>query len=85
MTNKFKVTKYSYNGFMGTHNPKKIMKYTALFKHWTPDPGIANCECSDGRIRLIPSYALKRIPRVKYDLPVQEKTGVIFGTPSSSR
>jgi len=76
-----KVTNFNYNGFCG-----KVLlgytTYTAEFVKWSSDPGVAICDCSDGKQRLIPTYALERF-RLK-DYPEQEKTGVIFGAPCKS-
>jgi hypothetical protein len=53
----YKVEKFKYNGFI-VSPMKGYAKYTATFKSWTNDPGIAVCECSDGKERLIPSCCL---------------------------
>jgi hypothetical protein len=73
-----KVRHFSYNGFSGTLSGG-YANYTAEFLKWTSDPGIAECKCSDGQIRRIPSFALDGKIEVK-----QEKTGVMFGAPSCS-
>lgn len=56
----FEVNNFIYNGFYG-----KVLKgkapFTATFSKWTNDPGIAKCNCSDGKERLIPSFALSRL------------------------
>lgn len=77
-----KVTKFRYNGFSGSNDPTKVMKYTATFKHWTTDPGVGVFTCSDNKERLIPTFALVDFKLADY--PVQEKTGVFFGEPSKS-
>ena len=82
MSREYVVEEFTYNGFMGTHNPTIVMPYTARFEEWTTDPGIAVCLCSDGERRLIPTYALRDVDHD--DLPVQQKTGVLFGVPSNS-
>ena len=50
------IRKFKYNGFSGRIN-SGLAKYTAEFKEWTQDPGVAVCACSDGKERLIPSFA----------------------------
>jgi hypothetical protein len=75
-----KVINFSYNGFSGKLH-EGFASFTAEFIKWSGDPGVAICACSDGVERHIPSFALLDQPK----LPVQEKTGVIFGIPSSSK
>jgi len=53
----FEVENFAYNGFSGQTLPGKA-PYTATFIGWTADPGVANCRCSDGEVRLIPTFAL---------------------------
>lgn len=79
-----KVKNFSYNGFMG-----KLLdghaSYEAKFKSWTNDPGVMVCSCSDGKDRLIPTFALEKDPS-EY-IPKQKYTGkgkVMFGSPSHS-
>ena len=80
----FKVEKFKYNGFM-VNAPKggwgQMTDYTATFVSWTSDPGIAKCLCSDNKERLIPSCCLIGD---KSNLPIQNKTGVLFGIPCHS-
>lgn len=52
------VKNFEYNGFTG-QMMKGIAPYRAKFVNWTGDPGIARMLCSDGRVRLIPTFALK--------------------------
>lgn len=53
--------------------------YTAKFVEWTRDPGIAVFECSDGKLRLIPTYAIKGDHQI---LPEQDYSNKIyFGGP----
>jgi len=79
----YDVKEFNYNGFMGIITGKeKMTNYTAVFVEWTSDPGIALFECSDGKLRMIPTYALVGLQRD--DLPSQPKTGVLFGSPCSS-
>ncbi len=52
-----RVKNFVYNGFSGKMT-SGYASYTAEFKRWTEDPGIAVCACSDGKERLIPSFAL---------------------------
>lgn len=53
----FQVENFKYNGFFVEHK-KGIASYTATFKNWTNDPGIANCTCSDNKERLIPKHGI---------------------------
>lgn len=81
----FEVEKFIYNGF-SVEAPKEGWgqkeNYTAQFKKWTNDPGIAECICSDGKERLIPTCCL--IGDLSF-LPKQDMSNkVIFGNPSSS-
>ena len=86
---KFKVCNFKYNGFCGTELPG-MADYTATFKEWTNDPGIGVFQCSDGKERLIPTFALLTEDEERFTndmLPAQKyKEGGpdIFGTPSHS-
>jgi len=53
----FEVVHFTYNGFYGQPLPGKA-PYTATFVEWTNDPGVATFLCSDGKERLIPTFAL---------------------------
>jgi hypothetical protein len=84
------VIDFVYNGFTVAMK-KSVASFTAEFKEWTTDPGVANCKCSDGRERLIPTLALVGF-RID-DYPPQNKSkakkatrkfGVYFGIPSTS-
>ena len=76
----FIIRNFSYGGFSG-----KLLngfaKYKASFINWTGDPGIARMLCSDGVIRLIPTFALKG---KGYSLPYDATKKVMFGSPSKS-
>lgn len=76
------VNEFEYNGFMGRVDDKVIMPYTATFEEWTPDPGIGKFKCSDGETRYIPTFAI--VDYASGDFGEQEKTGVMFGSPSKS-
>ena len=77
----FTVRNFEYNGFYG-RELKGNASYTASFKSWTRDPGIAECECSDGKIRLLPTFALVDAYPL---LPKQDMSNkVFFGVPSHS-
>jgi len=78
MKTRFAVNNFEYNGFYGRELPGQT-DYTAEFKEWTSDPGVAVFKCSDGEERLIPTFALAGIK--KGDLPKQDyKNGkAIFG------
>jgi hypothetical protein len=69
-----KVKNFFYNGFFG-RTTKGYAKYTAEFKSWTEDPGIAVCSCSDGEERLIPTFALEGFDYDKH--PRQNNEGKI--------
>jgi len=77
----FRVENFKYDGF--SVQPKKgIANYTAIFKNWTNDPGIANCICSDNKERLIPSCCLIGDKSI---LPKQDMNNkVLFGQSSNS-
>lgn len=79
------VRNFEYNGFFGSLHPG-YAEYKAKFVQWTNDPGIALCECSDGKSRFIPSFAIERNKEcaVKH-LPKQDFSNkVMFGVPSTS-
>lgn len=75
-----RVRNFTYNGFSGQLKPGYAV-YTARFKKWTSDPGIAICECSDDKERLIPTFALE-----EDDYPEQTYEGgkLMFGPPCMS-
>jgi len=54
----FRVKNFRYNGFFGEDLPGHT-PYTVEFLKWTKDPGVAEFQCSDGKIRLIPTFALE--------------------------
>jgi hypothetical protein len=58
------IRNFHYDGIGGSREPG-YAPYTAEFIRWTSDPGIAEMKCSDGRIRLIPGWAIDS----QYDLP----------------
>lgn len=76
----FIIKNFSYGGFSG-----KLLngfaRYKASFINWTGDPGIARMLCSDGVIRLIPTFALKG---KGYSLPYDATKKVMFGASSRS-
>lgn len=77
----FVVNNFSYNGIYGYHLPGKA-PYTATFIEWTNDPGIGRFQCSDGKERLIPTFALEGD---RNGLPPQSyKDKVYFGESSHS-
>lgn len=53
----FEVQNFSYNGFTSELS-KGIASYTATFIEWSKDPGVGVFQCSDGKKRLIPTFAL---------------------------
>ena len=48
---------FEYNGFSGKELPESP-GYTGRFVKWTDDPGIVLLSCSDGKERLVPTYAI---------------------------
>lgn len=80
-----KVKNFTYNGFMGQEK-KGYAPYKATFVKWTEDPGIMLMKCSDGKERLVPSFAIPRMKGIPKP-PVFEKGSKVFywGLPSSSR
>lgn len=78
----FKIRNFSYNGFMG-ELLKGITPYTATFIKWTLDPGIGVFQCSDGKKRLIPTFAI--VDWCGKFIPKQDMSkGVMFGAASHS-
>lgn len=79
-----KVLNFIYNGFCG-NTTGGYAKYTARFLSWTDDPGIARCECSDGKERLIPTFALEGFDFEANPEPDYKAGNYrIFGTPCRS-
>ena len=76
-----KVKNFSYNGLFGRETGG-YANYTAEFKSWTEDPGVALCSCSDGKERLIPTCFLDGFKTEDY--PEQETEGkfLYIGCPS---
>lgn len=75
------VREFKYNGFSGLILPD-YAPYRARFVEWTTDPGIGRFDCSDGKQRVIPTFAI-----VAFDYnahPVQPKTGILFGQAAHS-
>jgi len=55
----YDVFKFDYDGFNGNVDEDHIMHYRAGFLGWTGESGIGMFECSDGKIRAIPTFAIK--------------------------
>lgn len=74
----YKVLNFVYNGLFG-HKTGGYADYTAQFKEWTDDPGIALCVCSDGVERRIPTFALENFDFIAHQEPVygQEKSCIL--------
>lgn len=84
VTGPFKVENFRYDGLF-VHTLPGLANYTATFTEWTDDPGIALCECSDGKTRKIPSCSLIR--EEDYLLPgckLKKSKTMTFGEPSHS-
>ena len=80
----FKVRNFHYNGFCG-QELAGYTSYTAEFLEWTNDPGVAKFQCSDGKIRLIPTFALEGDRSVMPKQDYQKLGGkVLFGAPTQS-
>jgi hypothetical protein len=77
------IRNFVYNGIMGK-DLKGTAKYTADFIKWTNDPGIAECKCSDGKTRLIPSFAFIGVKQEELPEQVYDTKPVFFGQPSHS-
>ena len=76
------ISNFSYNGFMGQQK-EGIAPYTAKFVKWSGDPGVAIMNCSDGKERYIPTYAVSGWALLPKDCTsISNKT--LFGRPSSS-
>ena len=73
------VERFRYNGFCGEGMAPEDAGYTAKFVRWTIDPGIGIFICSDGKYRLIPTYAVKGFKHT--DAEPQAETGLLFGGP----
>lgn len=78
-----KVKRFTYNGFCG-RTIKGYAKYTAEFKEWTEDPGVAICTCSDGKDRLIPTFALEGFNSAAYPKQNMENKFMYMGKPCKS-
>ncbi len=83
-----KIHNFVYDGFCGKET-KGWTKYTGRFVKWTNDAGIAEIECSDGKSRYIPGWAikdyLKHLPLMPdYDKMKKEGTFMWLGYPSKS-
>lgn len=81
-----KVRNFLYSGFMGQLR-RGYSKYNVTsFVEWTRDPGIGIFECSDGKRRLIPTFAfIENWKEIKSLIPKQDLSDkVIFGVPCKS-
>lgn len=78
-----KVLRFVYNGFSGNLTGG-YAKYTAEFLSWTEDPGIARCNCSDGKERRIPTFALEGFDYEANPEPEYDKGFMLFGIPCKS-
>ena len=74
------IKNFGYNGFTGKLT-KGMVPYKAKFINWTGDPGMARMLCSDGRVRLIPTFALKG---GGFSLPYDDTDKKMFGAASNS-
>lgn len=81
-----KIRRFLYNGFHGQLCRGKTRYSVTSFIEWTKDPGIGIFKCSDGKRRLIPSFAfIECWKEIKHLIPEQDMTNkVYFGTPCKS-
>lgn len=77
------VENFMYNGLF-VQRQVGYAGYTATFKEWTEDPGIAVCECSDGQERLIPSCCLHEFDYDAYPKQNTDNKVGYLGSPSRS-
>ena len=77
------VENFAYNGFF-VQRKGGYADYTATFKEWTEDPGIAVCKCSDGKERLIPSCCLDGFDKDAYPKQNTDNKVGYWGRPSKS-
>lgn len=77
------VENFMYNGLF-VQRQVGYAGYTATFKEWTEDPGIAVCECSDGQERLIPSCCLHGFNYDAYTKQNTDNKVGYLGSPSRS-
>ncbi len=75
---------FEYNGFSGKVLPDSP-EYTGKFIRWTSDPGIVLLGCSDGKERLVPTFAID-LSYVSLVLPQPEPGApkTLFGAASRS-
>ena len=73
MADSYKVHNFDYNGFSGQLCDGDAT-YTAVLIEWTLDPGVGRFQCSDGKVRLIPTFALKH-PHPKWVQPPSAPSG----------
>lgn len=75
---------FEYNGFFGKELPGSP-EYTGKFVKWTNDPGIVLLACSDGKERLVPTFAID-LSYISLVLPQPEPGApkTMFGAASRS-
>lgn len=81
----FKVRNFVYDGFGGQLR-EGYAPYTVTLLRWTLDPGVGVFACSDGKERLIPSFAIPGGPgwEQPQDAPVNYSPVFYIGEPSQS-
>ncbi len=72
------VLHFIYDGYAGKLTGG-YARYTAEFQSWTEDPGITRCICSDGKERLIPSFALEGFDYSTNQEPDYDGLFMVFG------
>jgi len=78
------MNNFEYNGFFGRELPGHT-EYTGRFVKWTGDPGIVLITCSDGKDRIVPTFAID-LPyfSLAAPQPTPGASNVVFGTPAKS-
>lgn len=81
------IRHFDYDGFGGSLR-EGYAPYTAVLVRWTLDPGVGLFLCSDGKQRLIPTFALPS-DHPDWQRPADAPAGYTplfyIGEPSSSR
>jgi hypothetical protein len=81
----FRIRNFEYNGFFGK-DLEGFAPYWCKFVRWSGDPGVAVMQCSDGRERLIPTFALPAgVSIVLPDDNTRQEDKILFGRPSQSQ
>lgn len=81
----YTVRNFEYDGFGGMLR-KGYAPYTATLLEWTLDPGVGRFQCSDGKVRLIPWFAVPDAPDWQRPATAPANYSPLFyvGSPSRS-